>query len=301
MALYNCLGSKIYLPSKLRQSWLDHTSAGVDLPGLRKFTKIRSCVQHRYIDDILMFWEGPVGTLIEFHHILNSVVPTLKFTLCHDMEKLNFLDCKLTEDLTAIKDITSAQLRTPKKTDTIEKESKLAFVSQYLVASDQKNILRKHWQILKTGKRNKNLKDLLVRADIGPQKKLRQNFLGTPQKGTFPCLSCAHCNNVTKGNSFTHPHTAFVGVTTQKVKERIKQHKSYTRCKLLHLLIPAHFHEMKHTVSQLRYQVIDNVEPLRRGGDRQQILKKLEMRWINTLGTLAPVGLNREYTPMLFI
>ncbi|OCT61096.1 hypothetical protein XELAEV_18047124mg [Xenopus laevis] len=103
-------------------------------------------------------------------------------------------------------------------------------------------------------KRNKNLKDLLVRADIG--------------------------------NSFTHPHTgknisinkyytcesryvvylnkcpsglAYVGETTQNVKERIKQHKSNIRCKLLHLPIPAHFHEMKHTVSQLRYQVIDNV------------------------------------------
>ncbi|OCT75047.1 hypothetical protein XELAEV_18034035mg [Xenopus laevis] len=94
---------------------------------------------------------------------------------------------------------------------------------------------------------------------------------------------------------------AYMGETTQKVKEGIKQHKSNIRCKLLHLPIVTNFHEMKHTVSQLRYQVIDNVEPLRRGGDRQQILKKLEMLWINILGTLTPGGLNKEYTPMLFI
>ncbi|KAE8623711.1 hypothetical protein XENTR_v10005704 [Xenopus tropicalis] len=42
-------------------------------------------------------------------------------------------------------------------------------------------------------------------------------------------------------------------------------------------------------------RVIDNVDPLRWGGDRQQLLKKLEMLWINTLGTLSPGGLNRKY------
>ncbi|OCT65784.1 hypothetical protein XELAEV_18042032mg [Xenopus laevis] len=149
--------------------------------------------------------------------------------------------------------------------------------------------------------------------------------------GTFPCLSCANCNNITKGQSFTHPHTgwkfnitnyytcnstfviylikcpcglAYVGETTQKVKDRIKQHKSNIRCNYNHLPIPSHFREARHTVSQLRYQVIDDVGPLRCGGDRIYLiylLKKLEMQWILRLGTLSPGGLNREYTPELFI
>ncbi|OCT55183.1 hypothetical protein XELAEV_18004037mg [Xenopus laevis] len=69
--------------------------------------------------------------------------------------------------------------------------------------------------------------------------------------GTFPRLTCANCNNISKGAYFTHPHAgrkinintfytydstyviylikcpcglAYVGETTQKVKNRIKQH-----------------------------------------------------------------------------
>uniref|UniRef100_A0A803JQT4 Reverse transcriptase domain-containing protein n=1 Tax=Xenopus tropicalis TaxID=8364 RepID=A0A803JQT4_XENTR len=374
---------------------------------------------YRYIDDIIIFWEGSADTLVEFYENLNSVVPKLKFSLVHDTQSINFLDVtirkmgtqietdlyqkhtdrnnllhntsfhprpllkslpitqfkrvkrivsnkeqcdmrlnqmserfvergypkrELQVSLDTAKGVCDAQLRIPLDNGTREKGERLAFVSQFSVASEHvRNIIRKHWQVLKMGisnvkefsipplmayKRNKNLKDLLVRADIGPQKKYTQRFLGTPKMGTFPCLSCAHCNNITKGEFFTHPHTgrtmpirkyftcdsmyvvylikcpcglAYIGETTQKVKDRIKQHKSNIRCKQLQLPIPAHFHQMKHSISQLRYQVIDNVDPLRRGGDRQRLLKKLEMRWINTLGTLSPGGLNREYTPMMFI
>ncbi|OCU02331.1 hypothetical protein XELAEV_18008094mg [Xenopus laevis] len=118
--------------------------------------------------------------------------------------------------------------------------------------------------------------------------------------GTFPCLNCANCNNITKGQTFTHPHTgqrinikniftcdstyeiylikcplAYVGETTQKVKDLIKQHKSNIRCTYTHLPMPAHFSEARHTVSQLRYQVIDSIGSLRRGGDRVPLLKKI--------------------------
>ncbi|OCT82256.1 hypothetical protein XELAEV_18024774mg [Xenopus laevis] len=282
---------------------------------------IISINNYRYIDDILIFWEGPVETLMEIHHILNSVVPILKFTLCHEMERLNFLDItiqkqtdlykkdtdrsnmlhntsfhtrvllkslpmtqckrvkrivfneqqcevrlkemseqflelgypqdKLIENLTAIQNITPTQFRTPQ------------FIGGFS-------------HVKEFSAPPLNLKDLLVRADIGPQKKLKHQFLGTPQKGTFPCLSCAHCNNITKGNSFTHMGKnipikkyytcksrylvylikcpcglAYVVETTQKVKERFKQHKCNIHYKLLHLLIPANFYEKKHTVSQL--------------------------------------------------
>ncbi|OCT76332.1 hypothetical protein XELAEV_18031531mg [Xenopus laevis] len=69
---------------------------------------------------------------------------------------------------------------------------------------------------------------------------------------------------------------------------RIKQHKSNVRCGYTHLPIPAHFAAARHTVSQLRYQVIDSVEPLRRGGDRTLQLKKLEMKWIQKSRDAGP-------------
>ncbi|CAJ0965043.1 unnamed protein product [Ranitomeya imitator] len=98
-----------------------------------------------------------------------------------------------------------------------------------------------------------NIKDYLVRADIGPtQPQSTQRFLSNPKTGTFPCLSCNQCNNVLKGNVIHHPHTGmrypidgfftcntnfvvylikcscgllYIGETTQTVKYRISKHK----------------------------------------------------------------------------
>ncbi|CAJ0933467.1 unnamed protein product [Ranitomeya imitator] len=56
-------------------------------------------------------------------------------------------------------------------------------------------------------KRAPNLCDTLVKADIGTSTVTRQLFLNTPRKGTFPCLHCAQCNNVLKGDTITHPRS----------------------------------------------------------------------------------------------
>ncbi|CAJ0931692.1 unnamed protein product [Ranitomeya imitator] len=85
-----------------------------------------------------------------------------------------------------------------------------------------KNI-RKHWSILRTSypkikefqvpfmpcfRRPTNLRDRLVRADVGSTKRLPlQTFLDTPKIGTFPCLHCSQCGNVQRGEKFFHPHT----------------------------------------------------------------------------------------------
>lgn len=140
--------------------------------------------------------------------------------------------------------------------------------------------------------------------------------------GNFPCLHCACCNNLVKGDSFVHLYLGrkfqikqrftctssfviyvincpcgkyYVAETTEEVKYRITQHKSTIRRGLTDLPVPAHFIEKGHTISQLRYRVIDGVSKSRRGGDRQQLLKKRELFWIFTLDTLAPKGLNLEY------
>ncbi|CAJ0967219.1 unnamed protein product [Ranitomeya imitator] len=134
-------------------------------------------------------------------------------------------------------------------------------------------------------KRPRNIKDNLVRADIGPTHSgPTQRFLANPKTGTFPCLSCNQCNNVLRGNTIHHPHTGkrypiknfftcdtnyavylikcpcgllYVGETTQSVKSRISKHKSTIRCKNLMLPLPSHFIEKGHNLSQLRFQIIE--------------------------------------------
>ncbi|XP_073516263.1 uncharacterized protein [Phyllobates terribilis] len=55
-----------------------------------------------------------------------------------------------------------------------------------------------------------------------------------------------------------------------------------------------------HNISQLRFQVLEQVVPPLRGGDRTLLLKQREAFWIHTLDTLSPRGLNREYDLLSF-
>ncbi|CAJ0932367.1 unnamed protein product [Ranitomeya imitator] len=215
---------------------------------------------------------------------------------------------------------------------------RLAFVSTFHPFNSLINkCILQHWDILKNAypqvkefnvkpiicnKRCSNIKDCLVKADVGPS--IRgpiQRVLSSPRNGTFPCLGCHQCSNITKGDSFTHPRSGkhffirghftcnssfvvylikcpcglgYVGETTQHVRDRISKHKSTIRCGRSLLPIPAHFLQHNHTVAQLRYQVIDHVPLARRGGDRIKQLKERESFWIYTLQTLSPHGLNRE-------
>ncbi|CAJ0916648.1 unnamed protein product [Ranitomeya imitator] len=174
-----------------------------------------------------------------------------------------------------------------------------------------------------------NLKDSLVKADVGTNKLIpRQRFLQNPRTGTFPCLHCSQCNNVLKGSTFHHPHSGktfhipdfftcdtswaiylikcpcgllYVGETTQAIRNRISKHKSTIRCQNLLLPIPSHFIAKGHSISQLKFQVIEHVPQLRRGGNRITRLKRREAFWIHNLDTLHPKGLNRDYDLAAFL
>ncbi|CAJ0934784.1 unnamed protein product [Ranitomeya imitator] len=204
--------------------------------------------------------------------------------------------------------------------------------------------IRRYWHILGTAhprikefkepflpcfRRPRNIRDKLVRADIGTTQQMStQRFLTNPKYGTFPCLQCTQCNNVTRGSTFYHPHNGkqynikgyftcdtsfvvylikcpcglcYIGETTQPIKDRISKHKSTIRCKNTLLPIPHHFAAQGHTVAQLKFQVLEQVTPLRRGGDRVNLLKKREAYWIHELQTLTPMGLNREYDIVSFM
>ncbi|XP_077148443.1 uncharacterized protein LOC143809192 [Ranitomeya variabilis] len=199
-------------------------------------------------------------------------------------------------------------------------------------------IIHRHWSLLGQSypdipefnvpplmchKKPPNLRNLLVSADIGSSRTvMRQTFLTTARRGTFPCHHCLQCSNITRGDTFTHPRSGkqfpirsfyscdstyviyfikcpcglgYVGETTQHIRDRISQHKSTIRCKRLMLPIPAHFISHNHNIAQLRYQIIDSIPLARRGGNRISKLKEKEAYWIYTLQTLEPNGLNREY------
>ncbi|CAJ0918391.1 unnamed protein product [Ranitomeya imitator] len=232
-----------------------------------------------------------------------------------------------------------ASSRDTTRPNILTKAPRMAFVSTFHPLNHLINkCILQHWDILRNAypqvrefdskpiicsKRCSNIKDHLVRADVGPSNRgLSQRVLTSPRNGTFPCLSCHQCSNVLKGDSFTHPRSGkrfpikgqftcnssfvvylikcpcglgYVGETTQHIRDRISKHKSTIRCGRTLLPIPAHFLQNNHNVAQLRFQVIDHVSMSRRGGDRIKKLKERESFWIYTLQTLSPHGLNREY------
>ncbi|XP_077137512.1 uncharacterized protein LOC143803305 [Ranitomeya variabilis] len=226
-----------------------------------------------------------------------------------------------------------------------DNQKRIPFVSTFHPFSALvQSTIKKHWNILTKSypdipeftrpflpcfKRAKNLKDRLVKADVGSSTMVpRQTFLQTQRQGTFPCLNCLQCGNIQRGSSIYHPQTgkaipikgfytcestfvvylikcpcglAYVGETTQMVRDRVAQHKSTIRCKKTHLPLPHHFSEQNHSIAQLRFQVLEQVDTPRRGQNRTKMLQKREAFWIYTLQTLEPKGLNRDYDVSAFL
>lgn len=199
--------------------------------------------------------------------------------------------------------------------------NRIPFVSTFgLDRGKIANVLRKHWGLLQkrcptieefkapplmSYRRAISVKGKLVKADIGSRK---------------PCQGFSCCNNMVRGDKFTHPHSGkvfeikhrytcssmvyiincpcgliYVGETTMEVCKRILKHKSIIRKGLADLLIPKHFSDKLHTIGQLKFCVIDSIPDPRRGGDRQAMLRERELMWIHKLDCLSPRGLNLEF------
>lgn len=178
----------------------------------------------------------------------------------------------------------------------------------------------------KAFRRNKTMRDALVRSEYRPRENIsKMTFLGKKRKGCFPCLSCIQCKLLLKGDQYVHPENGdkvaikgfftcqssyviyiltcpckllYVGETTQKIKDRIAQHRSTIRLKQPGLPVSRHFLEKGHQDSDLRFMVL---EEDRRGGDRILRLKQREVWWINRLRSLYPDGMNRDYDLYLFL
>ena len=167
-------------------------------------------------------------------------------------------------------------------------------------------------------KRARSIRDSLVRTDcwVPPS-----HFMSEVPTGNFPCLNCVHCNAMIRGGEFLHPQSGkklkvrgtiscktkfvvymlkcpcclcYVGKTKRELKIRIGEHKSNIRNNDEKSPVARHFNEMGHKVCSLRFQGIEVVSPLRRGGDRNNALLKCEARWIHQLETEFPKGMNEE-------
>ena len=55
---------------------------------IKEFTKSWK----RYLDDCFLFWKWPWGDINELHHLLQNVLPKIKFTMEHSSKELPFLD-----------------------------------------------------------------------------------------------------------------------------------------------------------------------------------------------------------------
>ena len=201
------------------------------------------------------------------------------------------------------------------------------------LCQDTKEAVKKHWHLLSTDpqvghvfkdtpmfahKRAKNVRDSLVRSDcwVPPS-----HFMSEVPSGNFPCHNCVHCNAMIKGGEYLHPQSGkklkvkgtitcktkyvvymlkcpcglcYIGKTKRELKLRISEHKSNIRNNDERSPVARHFNEKGHKVCSLRFQGIEMVAPLRRGGDRDNLLLRKEAWHIHHLETEHPKGLNEE-------
>ncbi|XP_041440270.1 uncharacterized protein LOC121400667 [Xenopus laevis] len=175
-----------------------------------------------------------------------------------------------------------------------------------------------------------SIRDMLCPSELPIEKK--QMFLGIQKKGTFPCLNCVCCASIIKGSSINHPTKGnklnlndyatceskgviymlkcpcglvYVGQTIRNVKTRIKEHKgdirNYKPGSQTDTTVARHFNEAKHSHGQLKWVVLEVVQPLSRGGNFKQKMLQREAKWISKLNSLAPVGLNDAWSLKCFL
>ncbi|OCT57781.1 hypothetical protein XELAEV_18003038mg [Xenopus laevis] len=80
----------------------------------------------------------------------------------------------------------------------------------------------------------------------------------------------------------------YVGKTIRCIRDRLTEHQSTMRNKRNQSVVK-YFNDNGHTISQLRFQILDSVPRRRRGGDCDKELLRKEAHWIKRLGTMGSV------------
>ncbi|XP_066275237.1 uncharacterized protein [Branchiostoma lanceolatum] len=197
------------------------------------------------------------------------------------------------------------------------------------------NILRKYWNILQLSprtrelfqdppliayRRNKNLRDTLVRAQIPRENK---NFITKNiPPGSYPCgRKCLTCTYVRKSKDFQSHRTSrrytirahitcrtrniiymiqckkcgiqYVGETGQTLANRMNGHRSSIKTDK-DTPIAAHFNQPSHTVADMEVVGLEKLAYGRTEDLTRQRRLSRESYWIHQLRTLHPEGLNLE-------
>lgn len=109
-----------------------------------------------------------------------------------------------------------------------------------------------------------------------------------------------------------------MGQTTRSIKIQLNEHKSNIRLyktrleqekqhskeepkkKFGETTVARHFLEYKHNVSEIKWQIVEQIE-VRAHTDMGLQLLRRESYWINKLGTLAPQGMNENLNLNVFL
>ncbi|XP_041428582.1 uncharacterized protein LOC121396973 [Xenopus laevis] len=296
----------------------------------------------RYVDDILILWNGTMDALNEMVNEANGSHETIQFTVEMSDKELHFLDVQLTIRNGAIS--TNLYRKGTDRNNLLHAQSfhnpstvkaipKGQFLRAKRIASTDDDYRRAGQSLserfVQRGYESKHVKKVMEEVKSIPRK---QMFLGIQKKGTFPCLNCVCCASIIKGSSINHPTKGnklnlndyatceskgviymlkcpcglvYVGQTIRNVKTRIKEHKgdirNYKPGSQTDTTVARHFNEAKHRHGQLKWVVLEVVQPLSRGGNFKQKMLQREAKWISKLNSLAPVGLNDAWSLKCFL
>ncbi|OCT92437.1 hypothetical protein XELAEV_18015492mg [Xenopus laevis] len=88
----------------------------------------------------------------------------------------------------------------------------------------------------------------------------------------------------------------YIGQTSRTIKTRIKEHRG----KICHFkqgsptgtAVSRHFNAANHKHTQLKWMVLEVIQPAQRGGNIRQYLLQRDSFWIKRLDTLHPLAIN---------
>ncbi|XP_069486076.1 uncharacterized protein [Ambystoma mexicanum] len=205
------------------------------------------------------------------------------------------------------------------------------YVSKYSIQSNKiKNSIKKHWSIFKDDVRVQKLFDQTPVFAYQRSRNLRDELVhtrpplkepSTQRTGTYPCLHCANCNMVIKGNVVNHPRTGnkiplksfgtcdsvniiygikcpcgkyYVGQSTRAAKIRWNEHRSCIRNSNPNSAVARHWSDKRHGLAQIRFLILEVLTKINPHEDMSLRLNQRETFWIDKLGSLQPNGLNDE-------
>ncbi|XP_073537706.1 uncharacterized protein [Phyllobates terribilis] len=187
---------------------------------------------------------------------------------------------------------------------------------------------------LLTARRAPNLRDKLVHSHY--LRPLYNTSGGNRLKGSFLCGNCSACPFFSSEKIFTNPTDnrqfplrdyincrstnviyaltcpcpkVYVGQTSQELRRRVQQHASNIHLAEQDLrkgrtisTVALHFLQFhSSSTNKLRVTVLQKMKPNPRNSDHTRDLLRTESRWIFTLDTVAPKGINEDLSFTVYL